>query len=92
MTVDLLPHQKRALAWMLHREQAGTKPAVPGGLLADDQGLGKTITTIALLLSHPPPQVTYLCTYKVPRLVSAAGSVCKPILRKYELYIHASGL
>ncbi|KAL0051821.1 hypothetical protein WJX82_002688 [Trebouxia sp. C0006] len=56
LTVDLLPHQKRGLAWMLHREQAAGKPAVPGGLLADDQGLGKTVTTIALLLSHPPSQ------------------------------------
>lgn len=55
--MELLPHQKRGLAWMLHREQAAGKPAVPGGLLADDQGLGKTVTTIALLLSHPPSQV-----------------------------------
>ncbi len=57
LTVDLLPYQKRGLAWMLHREQAAGKPAVSGGLLADDQGLGKTVTTIALLLSHPPSQV-----------------------------------
>lgn len=56
LTVDLLPHQERALAWMMHRECAAGKPAVPGGLLADDQGLGKTVTTIALLLSHPPSQ------------------------------------
>ena len=57
MMVDLLLHQKRALAWMLHREEEGVKPAVPGGLLADDQGLGKTVTAIALILSHPPTQV-----------------------------------
>lgn len=57
MTVELLPHQKRALAWMQHREQPGTKPPVAGGLLADDQGLGKTVTTIALLLKHPPTKV-----------------------------------
>ncbi|KAL3158216.1 hypothetical protein ABBQ38_010470 [Trebouxia sp. C0009 RCD-2024] len=56
MTVELLPHQKRALAWMLHREQPGTKPPVAGGLLADDQGLGKTVTAIALLLRHPPDE------------------------------------
>jgi hypothetical protein len=29
-------------------------PQVSGGILADDQGLGKTVTTIALILSHPP--------------------------------------
>ena len=57
MTVELLPHQKRALAWMQHREQPDTKPPVAGGLLADDQGLGKTVTTIALLLKHPPDEV-----------------------------------
>lgn len=56
MTVELLPHQKRALAWMQHREQPGTKPPVAGGLLADDQGLGKTVTAIALLLKHPPDE------------------------------------
>ena len=56
----MLPHQKRALAWMLHREQDGAKPAVPGGLLADDQGLGKTVTTIAVMLSHPPEEVCVL--------------------------------
>ncbi len=27
---------------------------VSGGILADDQGLGKTLTTIALMLTHPP--------------------------------------
>lgn len=57
MTVDLLPHQQRALAWMLHREREAAKPAVAGGILGDDQGLGKTITAIALLLTNVPGQV-----------------------------------
>lgn len=57
MAVKLKPHQKRALAWMQHREEACAKPPVAGGLLADDQGLGKTVTTIALLLKRPPDQV-----------------------------------
>jgi hypothetical protein len=26
---------------------------VSGGILADDQGLGKTVTTLALILTHP---------------------------------------
>lgn len=57
MTVELKSYQKRALAWMQHREEADAKPPVAGGLLADDQGLGKTVTAIALLLKHPPDQV-----------------------------------
>jgi hypothetical protein len=46
----MLRHQKLALAWMCRREQS---KRVSGGILADDQGLGKTVTTIALVLAHP---------------------------------------
>jgi SNF2 family DNA or RNA helicase len=35
---------------LLNREQSRR---VSGGILADDQGLGKTVTTIALILAHP---------------------------------------
>ncbi|KAL3615824.1 hypothetical protein CASFOL_040118 [Castilleja foliolosa] len=46
LTVSLLRHQKIALAWMLSKESSGL---CLGGILADDQGLGKTISTIALI-------------------------------------------
>ena len=49
----LLRHQKRAVAWMRRREAAGSSPR--GGLLADDQGLGKTFSAIALMVANPPP-------------------------------------
>ena len=69
LCVPLLRHQRRALAWMQTREAGHSTPV--GGLLADDQGLGKTLTAISLIVScRPPPRPS------VPRPVSAtlAGS------------------
>ena len=53
LATPLLRHQKRAVAWMRRREAAGSSPR--GGLLADDQGLGKTFSAIALMVANPPP-------------------------------------
>jgi SNF2 family DNA or RNA helicase len=41
-------HQRVALQWMLQRE-GSRKPK--GGILADDQGLGKTVSTMSLLVA-----------------------------------------
>ncbi|GMJ03408.1 SNF2-RING-HELICASE-LIKE 2, chromatin remodeling 28 [Hibiscus trionum] len=47
LSVPLFRHQKIALHWMLQRE---TRTRIcSGGILADDQGLGKTISMIALI-------------------------------------------
>lgn len=53
MMTPLLRHQKLALGWMTScEERTGTVRAGPcGGMLCDDQGLGKTISTIALIAS-----------------------------------------
>jgi SNF2-related domain len=86
LAVQLLRHQKRAVAWMLKREQLGTSAVVDssadvnltdadgdedemdgvgsdltemcrGGILADEQGLGKTLSIITLFLVNPPRQI-----------------------------------
>ncbi|KAK8935483.1 hypothetical protein KSP39_PZI013312 [Platanthera zijinensis] len=49
MTISLLKHQKIALAWMIQKEKS---VHCAGGILADDQGLGKTISMIALILKQ----------------------------------------
>eukprot|EP00268_Persea_americana_P048356 TRINITY_DN5101_c0_g1_i2.p1 TRINITY_DN5101_c0_g1~~TRINITY_DN5101_c0_g1_i2.p1 ORF type:complete len:1056 (+),score=215.09 TRINITY_DN5101_c0_g1_i2:242-3409(+) len=53
LAVPLLRHQRIALSWMVQKET--TSIHCSGGILADDQGLGKTISTIALILLERPP-------------------------------------
>lgn len=47
LSVPLLRHQKIALAWMLQKETRSLHCL--GGILADDQGLGKTVSMISLI-------------------------------------------
>ncbi|KAK9706683.1 hypothetical protein RND81_07G144400 [Saponaria officinalis] len=53
MEVPLLRHQRIALSWMVQKETASLQCS--GGILADDQGLGKTVSTIALILTERAP-------------------------------------
>lgn len=53
LAMELLRHQRIALSWMAQKETASFPCC--GGILADDQGLGKTISTIALILKEKAP-------------------------------------
>ncbi|XP_057462805.1 helicase-like transcription factor CHR28 [Actinidia eriantha] len=53
LVVPLLRHQRIALSWMVQKETASLHCS--GGILADDQGLGKTVSTIALILKERAP-------------------------------------
>lgn len=54
MKTSLRPFQLPVAAWMIRREVCGD-PA--GGILADDMGIGKTLTTLACISEHGPDQV-----------------------------------
>ncbi|KAL2484039.1 SNF2 domain-containing protein/helicase domain-containing protein/zinc finger protein-related [Forsythia ovata] len=53
LAVPLLKHQRIALSWMVNKETGVS--CCSGGILADDQGLGKTISIIALILKERSP-------------------------------------
>ena len=51
LSLKLLPFQREGLYWMKQQEKGPWK----GGMLADEMGMGKTIQTIALILSDHDP-------------------------------------
>lgn len=60
LTVPLLKHQKMALAWMVSKENSSL---CAGGILADDQGLGKTVSTIALIQKQRIEQSKFMSVH-----------------------------
>ncbi|XP_042376321.1 helicase-like transcription factor CHR28 [Zingiber officinale] len=56
LAVPLLKHQKIALAWMVQKENS---VYCAGGILADDQGLGKTVSMIALIQKQMSEQLKF---------------------------------
>ncbi|GFS39682.1 SNF2 domain-containing protein [Actinidia rufa] len=69
LSVALLRHQKIALAWMIQKETASVNGL--GGILADDQGLGKTVSMIALIQMQRSLESKYKsdqCSHKTEAL------------------------
>ncbi|KAG8410022.1 hypothetical protein J3458_019093 [Metarhizium acridum] len=52
METALYGYQLTAAAWMVKRECARAQPF--GGLIADEMGIGKTITSLACVVGNPP--------------------------------------
>ncbi len=50
--VELHNHQKTGVQWMIDRERSDAKH-VRGGILMDEPGLGKTLTTLCLIKASP---------------------------------------
>ena len=51
VATSLFPHQRVALAWMFEHEN-NRNYGLRGGILADDMGLGKSLTVIALIMTN----------------------------------------
>lgn len=57
----LLPHQERAVAWLVHRETTHQG----GSLLSDDPGLGKTVMSLAVFEANPVERTLVVCPKSV---------------------------
>ncbi|KAF7808412.1 helicase-like transcription factor CHR28 [Senna tora] len=92
LSVSLLRHQKIALAWMLQKETRSLHCL--GGILADDQGLGKTISMISLIQMQRSLQskskTDETCNHKAEALNldedddNGSGNVEKPKKNEYD--------
>ena len=84
MKYALMPHQQVALTWMQKSEDGRNK----GGLLADAMGLGKTISTLALMVSRKASTPAVKVRTPFYRLLLALTNSTRPIslLRRWHSF------
>ncbi|CAL5025298.1 unnamed protein product [Urochloa decumbens] len=86
LSVSLLKHQKIALAWMVSKENS---THCSGGILADDQGLGKTISTIALIQKERLQQSRFMSDDSECEISADDNDEAVLVMGKKELKAHA---
>ena len=88
VATKLLDHQRRALEWQIEAWRAGH----PGVLNADDQGLGKTLQTLAFVawlqhhMAEGPP------VYRRPALVVAPTGLLRTWESEVQTHLSRTGL
>lgn len=75
IVTELVDHQVAGLDWMIQREQ---DQRLPGGLLLDEAGLGKTLMVLALIQAEAAGG---------PTLIVAPGSLVKVWLHEIEKHV-----
>lgn len=69
-------YQEEAVEWCLQREEVGA-PHTRGGILADDMGMGKTVTMIA----------TIICNFQRPTLIVVPPILLDQWSNQFETFI-----
>ena len=96
LAVRLYDYQRRALHFMISREvpQAAADGFIRGGILADEQGLGKTVMCAALVASHRSHLTAPLATNSAVPCGATLICCTTPIQRQWchELAQHAPEL
>jgi SNF2 family DNA or RNA helicase len=83
---SLFPYQRAALAWCLRRERGSVEPR--GGLLADEQGLGKTVQMLSLCLRSPCSPRTLTAQLATPLAIPTQPPSRFPLCPRHAASLH----